>query len=145
MSDYLQGGDTMRKSLVVVFVGLWLVLGSLESYTYAEEMLGGEPREFHVAILSNGKVSFILPSTIVVDEKVKLKPLELIVTNDTKERHGFAIDKLKVREVLKPGETKTIKLGVTDLDSLGGTEQTAYRMYDPVHVDTVGGQIFVKR
>src|SRR5207249_1602947 len=73
----------MGRALFVVFVGLWFVLGSLKSYTYAEEMLGGEPREFHVAILSSGKVSFILPSTIVVDEKVKLKPLELIVTNDT--------------------------------------------------------------
>ena len=135
----------MGKALFVVFVGLWFVLGSLKSYTYAEEMLGGEPREFHVAILSSGKVSFILPSTIVVDEKVKLKPLELIVTNDTKEKHGFAIDKLKVKEVLKPGETKTLKLSVTDLDSLGGTEQTAYRIYDPVQAHTVGGQIFVKR
>ena len=135
----------MRRSLFVVFVGLWLVLGSLESYIYAEEMLGGEPREFHVAILSTGKVSFILPSAIVVDEKVKLKPLELIVINDTKEKHGFAIDKLKVKEVLKPGETKTIKLTVTDLDSLGGIEQTAYRMYDPVQAHTVGGQLFVKR
>jgi hypothetical protein len=135
----------MRKSLFVAFWGLWPLFGSLESSTYAQEMLGGEPREFQVAILSNGKVTFILPSTIVIDEKVKLKPLELIVTNETREKHGFAIDKLKVKEVLKPGETKTIKLTVTDLDSLGGTEQTAYRMYDPVHAHTVGGQIFVKR
>ena len=135
----------MRRSLFVVFWGLWPLFGGLEGPTHAQEMLGGEPREFHVAILSSGKVTFILPSTIVIDEKVKLKPLELIVTNETREKHGFAIDKLQVMEVLKPGETKTIKLTVTDLDSLGGTEQTAYRMYDPVHAHTVGGQIFVKR
>ena len=136
----------MRKSLFVVFWGLWPLFGGLEGSAHAQEMmLGGESREFHVAILSSGKVTFILPSTIVIDEKVKLKPLEFIVTNETREKHGFAIDKLQVKEVLKPGETKTIKLTVTDLDSLGGAEQTAYRMYDPVHAHTVGGQIFVKR
>lgn len=43
--------------------------------------------------------------------------MELFVTNDTNEKHGFAIDKLKVKEVLKPGETKKITLSVTDLDS----------------------------
>ncbi len=135
----------MRRALSVVLVGIWLVPGSLQCYSYAEEMLGGEPREFHVAILSTNKVSFILPSTIVIDEKVKLRPLELIVTNGTREKHGFAIDKLKIKEVLKPGEKKTIKLAVTDLDSLGGTEQAAYRMYDPVQAQTVGGQMFIKR
>src|SRR5438445_13851151 len=117
----------------------------LVAQSYAAEMLSGEPKEFHVAIISVGKHSFILPSTIIVDEKAKSQPMELFVTNDTKEKHGFAIDKLKVREVLKPGETKTIKLTVSDLDSLGGTEQTAYRMYDPVQAHTVGGQLFVKR
>jgi len=135
----------MRKSLFVACWGLWPLFGSFEGSTYAQEMLGGEPREFHVAILSNGKVSFIVPSSIIIDEKVKLKPLELIVTNHAHEKHGFAIDKLKVKEVLKPGETKTIELTVTDLDSLGGTEQTVYRMYDPIQPHTVGGQIFIKR
>jgi hypothetical protein len=124
--------------MLTAFVGL-------EPVSYADEMLGGEPREFHVAILSSGRIDFILPSTIVIDEKVKLKPLELIVTNDTKEKHGFAVDKLKVKEILKPGETKTIRLTVTDLDSLGGAEQSAYRMYDPVQAHTVGGQLVVKR
>ncbi|MGE3154375.1 MAG: hypothetical protein AB7G48_17265 [Nitrospiraceae bacterium] len=136
----------MKRILVVALAGMWFgIIGVAGSVLASGEMLGGEPREFHVAILSSGKVSFILPSTIVVDEKVKLKPLELVVTNDTKEKHGFAIDKLKVKEVLNPGETKSIKLTVTDLDSLGGTEQAAYRMYDPVHAQTVGGQMFVKR
>jgi hypothetical protein len=86
-----------EESLFVSFSGLWPLFGSLEGSPYAQEMLGGEPREFHVAILSNGKVTFILPSTIVIDEKVKLKPLELIVTNETREKHGFAIDTLQVK------------------------------------------------
>jgi len=133
-----------RNAMLVIFAMLTTFIG-LGAQSYGGEMLGGEPREFHVAILSSGKIDFILPSTIVIDEKVKLKPLELIVTNDTKEKHGFAVDKLKVKEILKPGETKTIKFTVTDLDSLGGTEQTAYRMYDPVQTETIGGQLFVKR
>jgi len=135
----------MRHRFKLVALGILTAFVGSGVPTYADEMLGGEPREFHVAILSNGKVDFILPSTIVVDEKVRLKPLELIVTNDTKDKHGFAVDKLHVKEILKPGETKTIKLAVTDLDSLGGTEQSAYRMYDPVRASTVGGQLLVKR
>jgi hypothetical protein len=135
----------MRKSPFVVFWGLWPLFGGLEGPPHAQEMLGGEPRAFHVAILSSGKVTFIVPSTIVIDEKTRLTPLELIVTNETRKKHGFAIDTLRVKEVLEPGETKTVKVTVTDLDSLGRTEQTAYRIYDPVHAHTVGGHIVVTR
>jgi hypothetical protein len=107
-------------------------------------MLGGEPKEFHVAILSEDRVSFILPSVIVVDETVKQRPLELIVTNHTSKEHGFAIDKFKVKKVLKPGEVKTIKISVTDLDSIG-TDQSAFRIYDHLHPKEVGGQVYIRR
>ena len=135
----------MKWKTMQLLAGMMLMLATLGVQSFAAEMLGGEPKDFHVAIISVGKHSFILPSTIIVDEKAKRQPMELIVTNDTKEKHGFAIDKLKVKEVLKPGETKKITVSVTDLDSLGGSEQSAYRIYDPVFFHTVGGQIFVRR
>jgi hypothetical protein len=135
----------MKGKAMLLFAGMLVMLSTLGAQSYAAEMLGGEPKEFHVAIISVGKHSFILPSTIIVDEKVKRQPMELFITNDTKEKHGFAIDKLKVKELLKPGETKTIKISVTDLDSLGGSEQSAYRIYDPLDHKTVTGQLYVRR
>src|SRR5881409_3480985 len=106
----------MKGKAFVLVAGLLAMLAAFGAKAYAEDMLGGEPKEFHAAIL---------PSAIIVDEKAKHQPMELVVTNDTKHKHGFAINKLNVKEVLKPGETRTIKLSVTDLDSLGGTEQSA--------------------
>src|SRR5437879_8908330 len=76
------------------------MLATLGAKAYAEEMLGGEPKEFHAAILEMGKHTVILPSAIIVDEKAKRQPMELVVTNDTKHKHGFAIDKLNVKEIL---------------------------------------------
>ena len=135
----------MKGKAIVVVAGLLVMLAALGAKAYAEEMLGGEPKEFHAAILEMGKHTVILPSAIIVDEKAKHQPMELVVTNDTKHKHGFAIDRLNVRELLKPGETKTINLSVTDLDSLGGTEQTAYRIYDPLDHKTVTGQLYIRR
>jgi microcystin-dependent protein len=126
------GGDDMKGKALIVLAGILVMLAALGAKAYAEEMLGGEPKEFHVAIISVGKHSFILPSAIIVDDKAKRQPMELIVSNDTKEKHGFAID-------------KTIKITVTALDSLGGSEQSAYRIYDPVHYHTVGGQLYIRR
>jgi hypothetical protein len=135
----------MKGKALILLVGVMMLLAGLGVRSYADEMLGGEPKEFHVAILASGSHAFILPSTIIVDERARLQPVELVVTNTTGHKHGFAIDKLKVKEILKPGETKTIKLSVTDLDSMGGTEQSAYRIYDPLDHGAVTSQIYVKR
>jgi hypothetical protein len=134
----------MTRRTIAVSIGVVLMLIGLGVRSHADEMLGGEPKEFHVAILSEDRVSFILPSVIVVDEKVKQRPLELIVTNHTSKEHGFAIDKFKVKEVLKPGGVKTIKISVTDLDSIG-TDQSAFRIYDHLHPKEVGGQVYIRR
>src|SRR5437899_7017038 len=135
----------MKGKAMLLLAGMLVVLATLGAKAYAEEMLGGEPKEFHAAIITMGKHTVILPSAIIVDGKARHQPMELVVTNDTKHKHGFAIDKLNVKEVLKPGETRTIKLSVTDLDSLGGTEQSAYRIYDPLDHMTVTGQLYVRR
>jgi len=115
----------MKEKAMLLLAGMLVMLATSGAKAYAEEMLGGEPKEFHAAIITMGKHTVILPSAIIVDEKARRQPMELVVTNDTKHKHGFAIDKLNVKEVLKPNETKTIKISVTDLDSLGGSEQSA--------------------
>jgi len=131
------------KALVGVSILFLLVLiGGARSY--AEEMLGGEPAEFRLAILSEEHVSYYVPSAIILDEKGRLNPLELIVTNHTKKEHGFAIDRLKVREVLKPGESKTIKISVTDLEAIGHDRTS---LNDSCHVDKrpIGRELYIKR
>ena len=149
----------MERKAIVVSAGLVLVLFAWTGPSFADEMLGGEPKDFRLAILSEDDVSFVLPSVVIVDEKARQRPLELvvtnlgviadlrllIVTNHTKKEHGFAIDRLKVKELLKPGETKTVKVSVSDLDSLGGSEQKTYRIYDPLHAKDVGSVIYVIR
>jgi len=136
----------MRKEAIAVLLGVLFVIagGGIRAHAADPDMLGGEPKEFHVVILADGPVSFTLPSTIIVDEKQRRVPLELVVSNHTKKEHGFSIDKFKVKEIVKPGETKTIKISVTDLDAIG-TDQSAFRYYCQLHKGHVGGQLYVKR
>jgi hypothetical protein len=134
-----------RKSMIVALAALLMLVGvGYRSYAADPDMLGGEPKEFNLAILSDEHVSFYVPSAIILDEKGRLNPLELIVTNHTKKEHGFAIDRLKVKEVLKPGESKTIKVLVTDLDAIG-TDRSAFKYYCQLHKGHIGGQLYIKR
>ena len=133
----------MKDKAVVASIGLILVLFAWTAQSLADE-LGDEPKEFQLAILSVDDVSFVLPSVIVLGEKARQRPLELVVTNHTKKEHGFAIDRMKVSVVLKPGETKTIKVPVADLVSLAGTQGKGYRTYDPLHPKEIGMLIFFR-
>src|ERR1043166_8629570 len=76
--------------------------------SHAQEFKG--PTEFNVAILTEHNVSFILPSAIIVDDRGRVSGITLTITNHAKKDQGFAIDKFRIKEILKPGETKTIKL-----------------------------------
>ena len=132
----------MKDKAVVASIGLVLVLFAWTARSLADEKLGDEPKEFRLAILSVDDVSFVLPSVILLEATARQNPLNLVVTNHTKKEHGFAIDKMKVREVLKPGETKTIKVPVADLVSLAGTQGKGYRSYDPLHPKEIGMLIY---
>lgn len=134
----------MKDKALVASIGLVLVLCAWTAQSFSDEKLGDQPKEFRFAILSVDDVSFVVPSVIVLDEKARQSPLELVVTNHTKIEHGFAIDKMKVREMLKPGETKTIKVPVADMASLGGTEGKGYRTYDPLHPKEIGSLIYLR-
>jgi len=136
----------MRPRMMLTVLGALFMLAGLgpQSFAADPDMLGGEPKEFNIAILSEENVSYDVPSAIILDEKRRLNPLELVVTNNTKKEHGFAIDKLKIKEVLKPGETKTIKVSVTDLDAIG-TDQSAFKYYCQLHKGHIGGQLYIKR
>ena len=61
------------------------------------------------------------------------KPLSLKVVNMLDAEHGFAIDTMKVKEVLKPGEEKTISVPLDNID-LSATDHRVYCQLHPKHV-----------
>ena len=136
----------MQQKTIGAVLGALIMLatGGVQAYAADPDMPGGEPRDFRIVILSEENVSFDLPSAIIVDGKVRQRPLELVVANHTKNEHGFSIDKFNIKEVVKPGESKTIKISVTDLDATG-TDQSAFRYYCQLHPGHIGGQLFVRR
>ena len=68
-----------------------------------------------------------------VDLKGRATPLMLQVTNTLTADHGFSIDTMKVKDVIKPGETKTISVPVGDID-MSVSEHKVYCQLHPKHV-----------
>jgi hypothetical protein len=60
-------------------------------------------------------------------------PLMLKVTNTLTAEHGFAIDSMKVKEVIKPGEEKTISVPLENIDKTV-TEHKVYCQLHPKHM-----------
>jgi len=59
-------------------------------------------------------------------------PLMLKVTNTLTADHSFAIDSMKVKEVIKPGEEKTISVPLENIDKTV-TEHKVYCQLHPKH------------
>jgi hypothetical protein len=62
-------------------------------------------------------------------------PVTLKVKNTLSAEHGFAIDTMKVKEVIKPGEEKTITVAPEDIDK-AVKEHRVYCHLHPKHVAT---------
>jgi hypothetical protein len=60
-------------------------------------------------------------------------PLTLKVKNPLTAEHGFAIDTMKVKEVIKAGEEKTITVPVENIDKMV-SEHRVYCQLHPKHV-----------
>jgi len=60
-------------------------------------------------------------------------PLTLQVKNTLTAEHGFAIDTMKVKEVIKPGEEKTITVPLENIDKMV-SEHRVYCQLHPKHV-----------
>jgi nitrosocyanin len=67
-----------------------------------------------------------------VDLKGRTTPLALKVTNTLTAEHGFSIDTMKVKEVIKAGETKTISVPLADID-MTAAEHRVYCQLHPKH------------
>ena len=126
-------------AFTTLFGACALFLATLSS---AQEIKG--PTQFNLAILDQDSVSFVVPSALIVDERGKVSGVTFTVTNHTKKEPGFAIDQVRVKEIVKPGETKTIKLSVTQLDAIG-TDQSVFPYYSHVDPKHIGGLLYIKR
>src|SRR6266849_9438912 len=60
-------------------------------------------------------------------------PVTLKVKNTLAAEHGFAIDTMKVKEVIKPGEEKTITVPLESIDKMV-SEHRVYCQLHPKHV-----------
>lgn len=69
------------------------------------------------------------------------KPLTIKVVNTLPAEHGFAIDELKIKEVVKPGDEITLTVPVDKLDP----SVTGYRYYCQLHPAHGGGILTVVR
>ena len=132
----------MNRPFIVAMLGAFALLLNIDTLSYAQEVKG--PTQFNLAILDQDDVSFVVPSAIIVDERGKVSGVTFTLTNHTKKDQGFAIDKVRVKEIVKPGETKTIKLSATDLDSIG-TDQSVFPYYSHVDARHIGGLLYIKR
>ncbi|MEP7152592.1 MAG: hypothetical protein ABI856_12855 [Nitrospira sp.] len=132
----------MNRPFIAAMLGAFAFFLSIGTLSYAQEVKG--PTQFNLAILDEDDVSFVVPSALIVDERGKLSGITFTVTNHTKKEQGFAIDKLHVKETVKPRETKTIKVTVTDLDGIG-TDQSVFPYYSQVDPKHIGGLLYIKR
>lgn len=61
------------------------------------------------------------------------EPVTLTVKNTLAAEHGFAIDTMKVQEVIQPGEEKTITVPLANIDQ-SASEHRVYCQLHPKHV-----------
>lgn len=130
----------MKSMAFTILVGACALF--LTTVSNAQEIKG--PTQFNLAILDQDAVSFVVPSALIVDERGKVSGVTFTVTNHTKKEQGFAIDQVRVKEIVKPGETKTIKLSVTQIDAIG-TDQSVFPYYSHVDPKHIGGLLYIKR
>ena len=131
---------TMKVMIIAILVGACGLF--LTTVSHAQEIKG--PTQFNLAILDQDSVSFVVPSALIVDERGKVSGVTFTVTNHTKNEQGFAIDQVRIKEIVKAGETKTIKLSVTQLDAIG-TDQSVFPYYSHVDPKHIGGLLYIKR
>jgi hypothetical protein len=132
----------MKSPMIAAVFGMFVLALGIGTLSLAQE--AKSPTQFTLGILADHNVSFVLPSALIVDERGRASGVTLAITNHTKQQQGFAIDRLHVKEVVKPGETKVVKLSVTDLDGIG-TDQSVFPYYNQLDKAHIGGLLYIKR
>ena len=97
----------------------------------AELGLGGGADATFTAVEEGG--SKVWKGGGTVDLKGRTKPLMLSVKNTLGADHGFSIDSMKVQEVIKAGEERTITVPLENIDP-SVSEHRVYCQLHPKHV-----------
>ena len=81
-------------------------------------------------------------NTLTIDAKNRgTKPLRLKVSNSLSADHGFAIDSMNVKEVLKPGEEKIISVPLENIEP----STTRHRVYCQLHEKHVPATLILSK
>jgi hypothetical protein len=81
-------------------------------------------------------------NTITINETARgTKPLRLKVINNFNAEHGFAIDTMNVKEVLKPGEERIISAPLENIDP----SATRHRVYCQLHEKHVPATLIINK
>ena len=109
-----------RRSLVIILTLVAVVCASLPAQ--------GQQEIKFTAVEKEGSKVWEGGGTIDLKGPVTLK-----VKNTLTADHGFAIDTMKVKEVIKPGEEKTITVPLENIDK-SVSEHRVYCQLHPKHV-----------
>jgi hypothetical protein len=109
-----------RRSLVIILAFLAVVWASLPAQ--------GQKEITFTAVEKEGSKMWEGGGTIDLKG-----PLTLKVKNLLTAEHGFAIDTMKVKEVIKAGEEKTITVPLENIDKMV-SEHRVYCQLHPKHV-----------
>ncbi len=81
-------------------------------------------------------------NTVTINAKDRgTQPLRLKVVNSLNADHGFAIDSMKVKEVLKPGEERTISVPLENIEP----STTRHRVYCQLHEKHVPATLIISK
>jgi hypothetical protein len=81
-------------------------------------------------------------NTVTINAKDRgTQPLRLKVVNSLTADHGFAIDSMKVKEVLKPGEERTISIPLENIEP----SATRHRVYCQLHEKHVPATLIISK
>ena len=116
----------VRRSLVIILTLVAVVWTSLPAQ--------GQQEITFTTVEKDGAKAWEGGGTIDLKGPVTLK-----VKNTPTAEHGFAIDDMKVKEVIKPGEEKTITVPLENI----GTMVLEYRVYCQLHPKHVAATIKV--
>lgn len=116
----------VRRSLVIILAVVAVVWASLPAQ--------GQQEITFTTVEKDGAKAWEGGGTIDLKGPVTLK-----VKNTLTAEHGFAIDDMKVKEVIKPGEEKTITVPLENI----GTMVLEYRVYCQLHPKHVAATIKV--
>ncbi|MEW6325417.1 MAG: hypothetical protein AB1515_08545 [Nitrospirota bacterium] len=114
--------------------GLLVILTVVTAVSTERPAQGAEADATFVAVEKEGSKIWEGGGTVTIGlAGRKGEPLTLRVSNPLAAEHGFSIDTMNIKEVIKPGEEKTIIVPLENIDTTV-SEHRVYCQLHPKHV-----------